>query len=197
MCDNIPVQHLAAELTWILKRHWVLNILWQSLRHSLTNCSINLCGSILFIRGSDGSPRSASNLAHEMSVCSYHCHVNQFNGEGWKAASPQTARAKPARHHIHTPSPPPSPHWGAKWWDRTVTGFVLREHEGYDSVFSWRVEGQTRGDRGEKVWYLHSRCLLDTSVVQWLIHSTSRIFCTVQQMHSLSVCFLCIILILS
>lgn len=154
---------------WNVTGYWTcapLYILWQSLRHSLTNCSINLCGSILFIRRSDGSPRSASNLAHEMSVCSYHCHVNQFNGEGWMAASPRTARAKPACQHIHTPSPnPPLHHWGAKWRDRTstpVTGFVLGEHEGYDRVFLARGLRDRRG--GEQRWESLVLCTVDVSL---------------------------------
>lgn len=114
-------------------------------------------------------PCDASNLAHEISVCSHCCHANQFNREGRMAAHPRTTHAK---HRADTQtrshrSPLRSQMMGrdqSGGWQLFCCEWTWRI---YWSVFSRRVEGTDAGGRGsEKVGEMYcTQCTLQMSAV--------------------------------
>lgn len=111
-----------------------------------------LCEGNLFIRRSDSSPCDASDLAHEISVCSHCCHANQFNRGRRMAAHPRTRRENTVQTRTHTgdttSSAEPDDGTGPEsWWQFFSWEWTWRIHR---SVFSQRAEGADVGVRGAR-----------------------------------------------
>lgn len=120
----------------------------------------------LFICESDSSPCNASNLAHEISVCSLCCHANQFNRDRGMAGHPQTHMQTSRRRTQHHHSPLKSQMMAQDWC--AGDSFSCESTWGIQwSVFSQRVGGRGgwgyrhKGNEGVRRRKLE-RCIVHT-----------------------------------